>query len=334
MSEATMPQAIQDPAVGLKMIPTPASDYAGQVDLLYFTLLTLSGLLVATLVGLIVWFGLRYHQGRDGERAEPIDERRSRRIEAGFALFLGTLFMGLFVWAGWLYVGLYQQTEADLTVNVIGKQWMWKAQHPDGTREINSLHVPEDQVVRLRLTSQDVIHSFSLPALRLKRDAVPGHYTEAYFRATEPGEYRMFCAEYCGTEHSRMRGKLVVLSQDDYRDWLRGTDTGADPVAAGKALFQEQGCAGCHEGDTGVPAPDLKGLYGSQVSLADGDTVTADENYLRTAITDPQEHVVAGYQPVMPSFAGQLSEEEILQLIAYIKSLSAQGQGQASGDRP
>lgn len=321
MSEPLSRAPIQEPGPGLQWIPTPASVHAGQVDTLYFTLLILATLLVVTLVGLVVWCGLRYHHSRPGQRGEPLGQHRGRRIEAGFAALLATLFMGLFVWGGWLYLGLFEQDKADLTINVIGKQWMWKAQHPDGTRELNTLHVPVDRMVRLRLTSQDVIHSFSLPALRVKRDAVPGFYTEAYFRATTPGEYRLFCAEYCGNEHSLMRGKLIVMSQQGYRDWLRGRGSGAEPVAAGEALFEQYGCAGCHRGDSGLPAPTLAGLVGKQVQLADGTTVIADENYLRTAIIKPQEHVVAGYQPVMPSFSGQLSETEILQILAYLKSL-------------
>lgn len=331
MSQAASQSAVQDPGIGLQLIPTQASAHASQVDALYFTLLAVSALLVVALVGLVVWFGLRYHHRRPEERGEAVDLRQGRRIEAGFALLLVTLFMALFVWAAWLYLELYESTEADLTINIIGKQWMWKAQHPDGTREINTLHVPVGQVVRLRLTSQDVIHSFSLPALRLKRDAVPGFYTQAFFKATTPGEYRLFCAEYCGTEHSRMRGKLVVMSQQDYQAWLQGQDNVTDPVASGAALFQEYGCAGCHESGSGLPAPDLAGLFGSQVELAKGGVMTADDNYLRAAITEPQQHIVAGFEPVMPSFAGQLSEEQILQLIAYIKTLKAEDGPESHG---
>ncbi|WP_166254583.1 cytochrome c oxidase subunit II [Marinobacter salicampi] len=323
--------SVVDADIGLELIPTQASAYASQVDNLYFVLLALSGLLILVLVGLIVGFGFRYSSKRSGERGKAVPEKLGQRIEIGFALILAVSFLGLFVWAGWLYLNLYGETESDFTINVIGKQWMWKAQHPDGTREINTLHIPVDQTVKLRLTSQDVIHSFSLPALRLKRDAVPGMYTEAHFRATEPGEYRLFCAEYCGTEHARMRGKLVVLSQADYQGWLGRQGKGPSPEVAGQDLFRSYGCSGCHQGDASVRAPTLDGVFGRTRPLASGEMIEADEAYLRNSILQPQKHVVAGYEPVMPSYKGQISEDEIFQIIAYIKSLPAGAWKQSTG---
>lgn len=334
-------RAIIDPDIGLRLIPEQVSSYAGQVDRLYFALMGLSGLLVLTLAGLIAVFGFRYRQSSKAPRGPRVSNKLGQRLEIGFALLLGASFTGLFIWAGILYLDLHADVETDTTINVIGKQWMWKAQHPDGTREINTLHIPVDQTIRLRLTSQDVIHSFFLPALRLKRDAVPGTYTYIQLTATQPGEYRLFCTEFCGLDHSRMRGRLVVLSQPDYQAWLSREGQGPSPESAGEDLFQSYGCSGCHQDESSTQAPPLAGVFGRTVPLASGGTTVADEAYLRDSILQPQKHVVAGYEPIMPSFSGQISEGEILQIIAYLKSLqpgddssrpSAEG-GQPAGGR-
>ena len=237
------------------------------------------------------------------------------------ALSIFASFLVLFAWAGSLYLDIYRGPSDATTINVVGKQWMWKVQHPDGTREINTLHVPVDETIRLRMTSQDVIHSFYVPALRLKRDVLPDAYTDAWFTATEPGEYWLFCAEYCGKDHSRMRGRVVVLEQSDYQSWLSRQGESPAPEVAGGRLFRSYGCSGCHIGESTARAPSLAGVYGRTVPLASGGTILADESYLRDSILLPQKHVVAGYAPVMPSYSGQISEGEILQIIAYIKSL-------------
>lgn len=314
-------RAIIDPDIGLQLIPEQVSSYAGEVDRLYFALMGLSGLLVLTLAGLVLVFGFRYRQSNQAPRGPKVSNKAGQRLEMGFALLLGASFMGLFVWAGMLYLDLHADAETDTTINIVGKQWMWKAQHPDGTREINTLHIPVNETIRLRLTSQDVIHSFSLPALRLKRDAVPGNYTYIRLTATQPGEYRLFCAEFCGLDHSRMRGRLVVLSQPDYQAWLSREGKGPSPESAGEELFQSYGCSGCHQDESSTQAPPLAGVFGRSVPLASGGTVVADEAYIRDSILQPQKHIVAGYEPIMPSFSGQISEDEILQIIAYLKSL-------------
>ncbi|WP_347331438.1 cytochrome c oxidase subunit II [Marinimicrobium locisalis] len=311
---------LSDPNIGLRLIPEQASRHAEGVDMLYFALLGFSALLVTVLVGLVVTFGFRYRAGKTFRRRVTASHV-GHRVEVGFALSLGVVFMALFAWAGKLYLNVYANTPAQATLNVVAKQWMWKVQHPDGTREINTLHVPANQSVRLRITSQDVIHSFSVPALRLKRDAVPGLYTSVTFVADKPGEYRLFCAEYCGTDHSRMRGKMVVMAPSDYQNWLTRNGTGTTPAAAGKALFRSYGCSGCHMGESSVRAPSLDGVYGRSVALANGGIIIADEAYLRDSIMRPQKHIVAGYQPVMPSFSGQISESDVLQIIAYLQSL-------------
>jgi cytochrome c oxidase subunit 2 len=208
-----------------------------------------------------------------------------------------------------------------MEIAVVGRQWMWKIQHPSGRREINELHVPVGAPVKLRIASQDVIHSFYIPAFRVKMDAVPGRYTQLWFEATKPGEYHLFCAEYCGTEHSRMIGKVVVMEPDQFQNWLGGV-TEETPVEAGERLFAEFNCANCHTGGTRQRGPHLGGLFGKPVRLADGRTVTFDETYIRESIINPNAKIVAGYAPVMPTYRGQLSEEQLLQLVAYIRSLT------------
>lgn len=307
---------------GLLVWPETASAGAGTVDALFYGLLTVCGAMTLAVVVLVAWFGWRYRAGSRARRSPPLSEGRTRALEIGWSLVLLTTFLGLFAWATTLYLDMYRDPPGDaLTINVIGKQWMWKLQHPDGTREINTLHVPAGRRVRLRITSQDVIHSFFVPAFRLKRDAVPGMYSTMWFEATEPGEYRLFCAEYCGTDHALMRGKVVVLPAADYQAWLEENGTGPAPAVAGRNLFRAHGCSGCHQGDSQVRAPSLAGVFGRTVPLAGGGTVRADEAYLRDSILRPNKHVVAGYRPVMPSFQGQISEDEVLQVIAYLKSL-------------
>lgn len=313
--------AIEDPPIGLKLIPEQASDYAQQVDLLYYALLGISAVLMGVLAALVVVFAVRYRRSLKRERGERISERSGRRLEIGFALLLCISFIGLFYWGSRLYLDLYSAVDTDITVDVVGKQWMWKFQHPDGSREINTLHLPVGETVALRITSQDVVHSLSLPAFRLKRDAVPGMYTRAQFTPTRPGTYRLFCAEYCGTDHARMRGKVVVLNRSDYQQWLAVGIDSPDRAEAGEQLFQSLGCDACHKADGSGPGPALQGIFGSRVELADGSEVVVDEAYIRDSIVEPQAQLVAGYQPVMPSFSGQVSEEEILQLISYIQSL-------------
>ena len=210
-----------------------------------------------------------------------------------------------------------------MEINVIGKQWMWKVQHPEGNREINELHVPVGRNVKLTLASQDVIHSFFLPSFRTKMDVVPGRYTTEWFQATKIGSYHLFCAEYCGTKHSGMVGRVVVMDPADYEDWLTKGQPGPTLVQEGERLFRELGCSGCHLGSSIVRAPPLEGLYGKPVPLQSGVIVIADEGYIRDSILLPNNQVTAGYEPVMPTYQGHVTEEEILELIAYIKSLGS-----------
>ncbi|WP_370299311.1 cytochrome c oxidase subunit II [Abyssibacter sp.] len=307
---------------GLALHPEQAATSAAQVDLLFWVLVAVCVALVLTLFALVIGFSVRYRAGSRRPRPGAIAESLGRRIELGGAAGLTVAFLALFAWAGTLYLYLYRDPGGDmLTVNVVAKQWMWKLQHPNGAREINTLHVPTGQRVRLRMTSQDVIHSFYIPAFRLKRDAVPRLYTTAWFEASKPGEYHLFCAEYCGTDHSRMRGKVVVMTPEDYAAWAQKNGEGEGPVQAGERLFTAYGCSGCHRGRGTVPAPRLDGVAGRRVALAAGGTVLADAAYLRDSLLLPNKHVVAGYEPVMPSYQGQIPEDEILQIVTYLQSL-------------
>lgn len=310
------------PAVqGFSLAPPAASEFARQSDALLYALVGLEALIVIALVVLIVVFAARYRQGSRAPRTPRTPERTEVRIELAWMLIPLAIFLGVFVWAGVLYLRLFEPPPGALTIHAVAKQWMWQFQHPGGQREINTLHLPRGEPVRVRLTSQDVIHSLYLPALRLKRDVLPWNYTELWFEPTRSGRFHLLCAEYCGTDHSRMRGALVVLEPQDYARWLARQGAVDSPAARGEALFRALGCSGCHGRSAQVRAPDLAGLYGRPVPLADGGTVRADETYLRDSILQPRRHVVAGYRPVMPSYAGQVGEMELLDLIAYLQSL-------------
>jgi cytochrome c oxidase subunit 2 len=232
----------------------------------------------------------------------------------------------MFVWAANLYFDISTPPTDTLEVSVIAQQWMWKFQHADGQREINELHVPANRPVKLLMTSQDVIHSFFVPAFRVKQDVLPGRYTTLWFEATKTGEYHLLCAEYCGTDHASMTGTIIVMDPAQYQNWLSQNQAGETLASAGEQLFLQLGCESCHRRDDSGRGPSLVGVYGSSVTLANGQTVTADENYIRESILQPQAKIVAGYEPIMPTFEGQVSEADLVQLISYIRSL---GEGQA-----
>src|SRR6202035_1404444 len=233
--------------------------------------------------------------------------------------------LAMFGWGAKVYFDLYRPPANAVEYFAIGRQWMWKFQHPEGNREINQLHVPVGQAVKMTMTSEDVIHSFYVPAFRLKQDVLPGRYTTVWFRPDRPGTYHLFCAEYCGTEHSLMIGSVVVMEPTDYEAWLSGSRPGVSTVDSGAQLFQSLACVTCHAPAPGMPAraPRLEGLFGRAVKLADGRTVTADDNYIRESILSPAAKVTAGWEPIMPTFQGQVTEEQLVQLVAYVKSLAA-----------
>jgi cytochrome c oxidase subunit 2 len=219
-----------------------------------------------------------------------------------------------------------QRPPADaMQINVVARQWMWKFQHPSGRREIDELHLPVGRPIRMKMISEDVIHSFYVPAFRTKQDVLPGRFTSAWFEATKPGIYHLFCAEYCGTQHSKMVGKVHVMSPTEYEQWLSGKTGDATPEVAGAALFEQHRCGSCHgpaNSPTQMRGPTLEGIYGRMIPLADGSTAVADDNYIRESIVRPGSRLVAGYQNLMPTFEGQLTEEELNDLVAYIKSLT------------
>lgn len=306
----------------LLLFPDAASDMAGKVDALFWALTVSSALVVLGIATIIVVYCIRYRAGSPRER-RPASGKGAQLIEIAWTIPVFLAFAVFFVWSAALYLELYREPAAgDQKINVVAKQWMWKFQHPEGAREINELHVPVGTRINLRFISQDVIHSFYVPAFRTKLDVLPGRYTHASFTATRPGEYHLFCAEYCGLDHSKMTGKVIAMPPARYQAWLQRQPVARSPAEAGEALFRQHGCSGCHQGDSAVRAPPLAGLYGKPVPLAGGETVTADERYLRGAILQPNREIAAGYEPLMPSFQGRISEGEVLQIVAYIKSLA------------
>jgi cytochrome c oxidase subunit II len=310
---------------GFPLFPESASSYSGHVDALYFFLISVSvffSLLIATL---IVVLAIRYRRRPGNERATQIEG--VLRLELLWIGIPFVLVMTMFVWGARVYFEIYRPPDEAIDILVTAKQWMWKLQHPQGQREINALHVPVNARVRLTMASEDVIHSFYVPAFRMKHDVVPGRYQQAWFQATKTGEYHLFCAEYCGTKHSEMIGTVYVMEPADYEQWLSGAPAGEPPEQAGRKLFEAMRCESCHTQTSGARGPDLQGLFGSQVRLKGGGTAVADEGYVRESILEPLAKVVDGFEPVMPTYQGQLGEEQILQLIAYIKSLGGQEPG-------
>jgi len=298
------------------------SSYAGDVDLLFAGLLAMSVAVIMLLLVLLAGFAVRYRAGGHADRSHRI--RKSWHWEVSWTAATMIGFLGLFAWGASLYLEVYASAPAGLPIYVVAKQWMWKAQHPGGQREINELHVPVNRPVRLIMASQDVIHSFFVPAFRVKHDVVPGRYQDLWFEAEKVGVFQLLCAEFCGTDHSRMSGRIVVLEPAEYEAWLARQDVGGTLAAEGAALFRELGCSGCHFGTSAVRAPPRAGLYGKPVPLAGGGMTIADERYIRDCILNPHAQVPAGYEPLMPSFAGRVSEDELIRLVAYIKSLAAE----------
>jgi cytochrome c oxidase subunit 2 len=309
----------------MPLFPVRASSVAGEVDALFFFILTVTGLFAVGIWIALLYFAVRYRRRSDADR--PPEIHGSLALELTWTLIPFALMVVMFVWGAKVFFELNRPPDDAMRVSVVGKRWMWKLQHPTGRREINELHVPRGRAVRLTITSEDTIHSFYVPAFRIKKDAVPGRYNTAWFRATRTGTYHLFCAEYCGTDHARMTGRIVVMEPQDYETWLAGGPTPESPVVAGEKLFTELNCATCHRPDNAGRGPVLVGIFGRPVKLANGDTVVADEGYVRESILTPAAKVVSGYQPVMPTFQGQVSEEQILALIAYIKSLQIPAAG-------
>lgn len=335
--------------------PEQASTVAGRVDTLYYFLVAISIFFTVLIVTVLIYFAVKYRRRSNYERPRPI--AGSLALETVWAVIPFGIVMTLFVWGASIYFTISRPPENAMEIYVIGKQWMWKFQHPEGKREINNLHIPVGRPVKLTMISQDVIHDLFVPAFRVKMDVLPGRYTTMWFEATRPGKYHLFCAEYCGTQHSGMIGQVIAMEPLQYQAWLskdetlpvlvtsveRTPDTSADqksPISPeeagtglesastggslaseGEALFQELGCNVCHRPGSQGRGPDLTGIYGKSVQLQSGETVIVDENYLRESVLNPQAKIVAGFRPLMPPYEGRINEEELVRLIEYIKSL-------------
>lgn len=302
----------------LRLFPKSATTAAGRFDELFIAqtiVLVAVGVAVALL---IAFFSIHYRRNSAADRSNA--PASVRWMEITWIMVPLVLFVATFVWAAYEYTRLYRPPPDAMPVFVVAKQWMWKTEHPNGRREINELHVPLNKPVRLVMTSQDVIHSFYVPDFRIKQDVVPGRYTTLWFTATQTGEFHLFCSEYCGTDHASMGGRIIVMRPSEFAAWLTSGNTQPGIAAHGFELYRRYGCSGCHEAQSSVHAPDLHGLLGREVHLSDGRTLIADEGYIRDSILLPDKDVVAGYQPIMPSFAGQIGEEDILAIIEYIRS--------------
>jgi cytochrome c oxidase subunit II len=302
----------------LPLWPDQASTMAGKVDALYIYLLLVAGVMTALIFLAVFVLAIKYRRVRVRE-AQQIEG--SIILEITWSVIPLLVMMTFFIWGAVIY---FQERTApgDATeVYVVAKQWMWKVEHIEGQREINELHVPTGQNVKLIMTSQDVIHSFYIPAFRIKQDVLPGRYTTQWFKATKPGRYHLFCAEYCGTMHSGMGGDIVVMEPQDYAVWMAGGPS-APLQETGKQLFASLGCSTCHRFDVQGRGPNLQGIYNKPVLLEDGRTVIADENYVRESILNPTAKIMSGFKPVMPTFQGIVNEEQANALVAYVKSLS------------
>ncbi len=305
---------------GFQLFPEQASTLAAQVDYLYFFLIAVSLFFSVLIFFLIYIFAVRYRRKSEQEVPEQIPGLLKLEILWSVIPFL--LCMVVFVWGATLYFDTYSPPKDALEYYVVGKQWMWHIQHPTGQREINELHVPTGQPIKLTMATEDVIHSFYIPAFRIKRDVVPGRYTSMWFEATKPGEYHLFCAEYCGTKHSQMRGRVVVMEPADYQNWLSGGVANEPLEVIGEKKFRQLACHTCHVDKPDARGPSLVGVFGEPVRLQNGQTVTVDETYIRESILNPNAKIAAGYRPVMPTFKGQIDEVGLLQITAYIKSLA------------
>jgi cytochrome c oxidase subunit 2 len=306
---------------GPPLFPESASTMAPRVDALYFFLLAISAFFGLLIAGLIVYYAIKFHRRTPDQVGTQI--HGGMVLEIAWSVIPLMITMVIFVWGASVYFAMARPPEETLNIYVVGKQWMWKFQHLDGQREINELHVPVGRAVKLITTSEDVIHDFFVPAFRIKADVIPGRYVSIWFNATKPGRYRLFCAEYCGTRHSGMIGEVIAMEPSEYQTWLSGGAAEGSLASAGGKLFQDLACNTCHRPDAQGRGPVLEGLFGKTVTLQSGETVTVDEAYVRESILQPAAKVTAGFQPIMPTFQGLVSEEQLLELIEYVKSLHA-----------
>ena len=302
------------------LFPAEASTIAPYTDALYFFLLTITVIGMVLVGALLLFFSVRYRKER---HPEAVQIEGSTLLEATWTIIPLALFLVTFVWGAILYFRIYNPPTNAMNIYIVGKQWMWKAEHPGGQHEINALHVPTGRPVQLTMISQDVFHSFSIPDFRVKREVIPGRYTTVWFNATTPGTYHIFCTQYCGTLHSAMIGEVTAMSPEDYEAWTKGSTSGMSLSQNGERIFASMGCNSCHSGSAAARGPNLAGVYGTKLRLADGSQVLVNDAYLRDAILNPSAHVTAGFAPIMPTYQGQVSEDGLIDLVEYIKSLNS-----------
>jgi cytochrome c oxidase subunit II len=301
------------------IFPTEASKLAEQIDYLYWGLLCLSALAMLVVFVPMIYFLFKYRRGKPANR-RPV-QLPQMAMELTWTIIPIILFTGLFAWGANVYWTIERPPPDAMEIKVVGKQWMWKIEHPEGNREIGELHVPMGRNIKLTLASQDVIHSFFLPDFRVKQDAVPGRYATLWFNASKAGTFRLYCSEFCGTHHSLMTGRVIVMPPAAYEQWLIHGQPGSTLADSGARLYRNLGCSGCHDGSTVVRAPPLQGLYGKPTPLQGGNVVIADEAYIRDSILLPAKDIAAGYTNDMPSFQGRISEEQLFDLVEYIRSV-------------
>ena len=300
------------------LFPAEASTIAPYADALYAFLMAIT-VIGLVLVGTLVFgFSIRYRKARNPVATQV---EGSTLLEATWTIIPLALFMVAWIWGALLYFRIYDPPTNAMNIYVVGKQWMWKAEHEGGQHEINALHVPTGRAVQLTMISQDVFHSFSIPDFRIKREVIPGRYSTVWFEATTPGTYHIFCTQYCGTNHSAMIGQVTVLSPEDYEKWTQGSTSGTSLAQNGERLFASMGCNACHSGSAAARGPNLAGVYGSKLQLTSGSQVLVNDAYLRDAILNPSQHVTAGYAPIMPTYQGQVSEDGLIDLVEYIKNM-------------
>ncbi len=302
------------------LFPPEASKIAPQMDALYFFMVLVSLIGLTIVILLVTSFSIMYSKKR---HPVAVQIEGSTMLEATWTIIPLGLFLIMFVWGSLIYFRVYTPPPNAMNIYVVGKQWMWKVEHPGGQHEINSLHVPIGRAVQLTIISQDVFHSFSIPAFRVKREAIPGRYTTVWFEATTPGTYHLFCTQYCGTDHSRMIGDVVVMTPDDFKKWLESSTSGDSLAQNGERLFASLSCAACHNNRPDARGPNLANVYGAKLNLADGRSTIADEAYIREAILNPSQHITQGYAPIMPTYQGQISEDGVIALVEFIKNLNS-----------
>jgi len=303
-------------------MPESASTIAPKVDALYFYLSGVTLFFTFLIAGVLTFFVIKYRRRTPFEIPRPV--AGSHKLETIWSVIPFLIAMSIFAWGAQVYFEQVRPAANTNEIYVVGKQWMWKLQHSTGQREINELHVPVGRKIKLIMTSEDVIHSFYVPAFRIKSDVLPGRYLSIWFEATKPGTYHLFCAEYCGMNHSGMIGSVIVMEPTEFDNWLSGNANQQAPAVAGQQLYESLGCVSCHgakgEGGRG---PALAGLFGRTVFLNNGQTLVADESYVRESIENPQAKLVNGFGPIMPTFQGQVTPDQLIQIMAFIKSLQA-----------